>query len=128
MFEKIVRGPEPWYFGHVFLPGGTPNLNKEEYGLGRGTKASIVGTLMRVRDIRTLEDGRQQIVVQALNRMVVVNETTGENPYVVGGLRRGKWPSSLVIVIAVIVIARHRRGVESDRHRSSSSCHRRGKS
>ena len=48
MFEKIVRGPEPWYFGHVFLPGGTPNLGKkEEYGLTRGSKSAIVGTLMQ---------------------------------------------------------------------------------
>uniref|UniRef100_A0A7S2BYL4 Lon N-terminal domain-containing protein n=1 Tax=Florenciella parvula TaxID=236787 RepID=A0A7S2BYL4_9STRA len=84
MFEKIVRGPEPWYFGHVYLPGGTSNLGKQDFKLSRGSKASLVGTLMQVRDLRTLEDGRQQIVVQALQRMVVVNETTGENPYSVG--------------------------------------------
>ena len=25
-FEKLVRGPKPWYFGHTALPGGSANL------------------------------------------------------------------------------------------------------
>ncbi len=43
MFMKIVNGPRPWYFGHLFLPGGTESLNKTEYYLHEGSRAPRTG-------------------------------------------------------------------------------------
>ena len=81
MFSEILAGPEPRIFGHLLLPGGTNNLGKPDYGLGRfDTKASVVGTLMKITDSKRMDDGRLIIVVQALERMVVVN-CTREVPY-----------------------------------------------
>lgn len=28
MFEGIVAGPRPRYFGHIYLPGGSANLGE----------------------------------------------------------------------------------------------------
>ena len=46
MFERILAGPKPWYFGHVQLPGGTENLGKEGFGLA-WRHASLSGARKR---------------------------------------------------------------------------------
>merc|ERR1711957_1009591 len=51
MFRTLLAGPKPWIFGHLYLEGGTKNLNSKEYSLGdKNSKAARVGTLMRVCD------------------------------------------------------------------------------
>ncbi len=46
LFEKLVRGPKPWYFGHVLLPGGSANLRDPRYALPDGPEATTLGTVM----------------------------------------------------------------------------------
>ena len=46
LFEKLVRGPKPWYFGHVLLPGGSANLRIPKYNLKDGPEATTLGTVM----------------------------------------------------------------------------------
>eukprot|EP00965_Chrysotila_dentata_P235925 6201032-Pleurochrysis_carterae.AAC.1 len=41
MFEALLRTPKPWYYLHVLLPGGTANLDNEEYALPQGTFAEL---------------------------------------------------------------------------------------
>jgi len=85
------------YFGHLFLPGGSENMDNDEYRLisnptitgeeeedsedGSGsvsssgmkkTKASLTGVLMKISDYKQLEDGRLMLIVQALERFRVV--------------------------------------------------------
>ena len=33
MFERLVRRPRPWFFGHFYLPGGSENLRNPELSL-----------------------------------------------------------------------------------------------
>ena len=86
MFMSVVNGPRPWYFGHVHLPGGTESLNKTEYRLEKGTRAPLTGVLMQVGDYKQLDDGRLVIVVQALERMEVV-EAQRHVPYSIATIR-----------------------------------------
>ena len=44
LFEKLVRGPKPWYFGHVLLPGGSANLRDPKFALPDGPEATTLGT------------------------------------------------------------------------------------
>ena len=46
LFEKLVRGPKPWYFGHILLPGGSANLRIPKYALPDGPEATTLGTVM----------------------------------------------------------------------------------
>merc|ERR1711957_1123977 len=64
-------------FGHLYLEGGTKNLNSKEYSLGdKNSKAARVGTLMRVCDYTEVEeDGRMILAVQALDRFRVIRST-----------------------------------------------------
>jgi Lon protease-like protein len=85
MFETIVNRPKPWYFGHLFLPGGSKSLQsgKYEYELknwrddaanvdrSNKSRTSVVGTLMKIADFRRLDDGRLCILVHAMERFVV---------------------------------------------------------
>jgi Lon protease-like protein len=78
MFRRILSGQKPWLFGHVFLPGGSENLNNPEYALPSNTeqygisKATTVGTLMRISDYYDLNDGRLVLIVQALERFKIL--------------------------------------------------------
>ena len=54
LFETIIRGPKPWYLGHV-----------EE------SSTAKVGTLMRIVDYRRIKDGRILLYVQGLERFAV---------------------------------------------------------
>jgi hypothetical protein len=84
MFQKLLRGrSKSWgdeededsgdsndadrYFGHVFLSGGSKNLDNPDYALKEGD----VGTLMKVCDARQQPDGRLTVIVQALERFEI---------------------------------------------------------
>lgn len=81
MFMKILSLEKPWYFGHLYLPGGSENLENPLYRLD-GEMATLTGVLMRVADYKQLEDGRLLLIVQALERFRVV-EATQHSPYAV---------------------------------------------
>ena len=83
MFNRVLSGPGPHLFGHLYLPGGSDNMNNPEYRLGsKESKAVEVGTLMRISDHERLDDGRLVLVVQALSRFRVT-EATQHAPYAV---------------------------------------------
>jgi Lon protease-like protein len=84
MFEEIIRSEGPWYFGHLYLPGGSKNLRARDEQLKLKTwseesmldtqteeKSAVLGTLMKITDFRRLEDGKILLLVQALERFVV---------------------------------------------------------
>jgi hypothetical protein len=98
MFEKILYGPKPWLVGHLYLPEGSKNLNKqsdsinepfrlrswhEEAQLRNDTdlstststtfsRSSVVGSLLKISDFRRMADGRLLLLVHAMQRFVVV--------------------------------------------------------
>jgi Lon protease-like protein len=92
MFETILAGPQPWYVGHLHLPGGTKNsrkLNETAFQLKNWQdeiaddsrwdssslllrdRSAVVGCLMRITDYRRLQDGRLILLVHPLERFVV---------------------------------------------------------
>ena len=75
MFTQLVRGPRPWRFGHVYLPGGSTNLGNEAYALRPGTGAPLVGTLMEIQRLVQLADGRLIVIARGVARLRVVAET-----------------------------------------------------
>ena len=99
MFQKILKGQtKAWgddenndlttttddlnqesnfYFGHIFLPKGSENLDNPEYELQVGD----VGTLMKISDSRQQSDGRLTLVVQALERFEISNVIRSHSPY-----------------------------------------------
>ncbi len=94
MFQKILKGQtKAWgddenndddlnqesnfYFGHIFLPEGSENLDNPEYALQEGD----VGTLMKISDSRQQSDGRLTLVVQALERFEISNVIRSHSPY-----------------------------------------------
>lgn len=79
MFETIVRGPQPWFVGQVYLAGE----NFDDVGSLYSWKESIenggecaIGTLLRIQDYRRVNDGRMVLWVHGLERFVVTNVTT----------------------------------------------------
>ena len=88
MFETILCGDRPWYFGHLYLPDGSSNLKSTDYchklktyseelkdtaRASEPSRSAVVGTLMRIVDYRRLKDGRLILLVQAIERFVVSN-------------------------------------------------------
>ena len=88
MFETILAGPQPWYVGHLCLPGGTKAARtgqtafqlknwqseaKDEERFDSSERSAVVGCLMRITDYRRLEDGRLIMLVHPLERFVVQN-------------------------------------------------------
>jgi ATP-dependent protease La (LON) substrate-binding domain len=93
MFHTILSGPKPWYFGHIYLPGGSENLENPAYKLldrnypnQDNNKATYTGVLMQITDSRQLEDGRLVLVVQALERFEVI-QATQHTPYAVATIK-----------------------------------------
>lgn len=82
MFQSIVNGPKPWYFGSLYLPGGSENLENDEYRLCReDSKQTRWGTLMKVSDYQQLdEDGRLLLIVQAVGKYRVTSASQ-HTPY-----------------------------------------------
>lgn len=85
MFQKILRSDKDSsaskYFGHLYLPGGSENLDNPEYRLEENTKASLTGVLMRITSHKEMDDGRLMIVVQALEKFRVVHAKRHHSPY-----------------------------------------------
>jgi len=100
MFRKLLlQHPRPWYFGHVFLPGGSENLGNPEYFLPekeardddpipseeelmRQDKVTLTGTLMQVTDYLEQEDGRLTLIVQGIGRIKIL-EASQQVPYAI---------------------------------------------
>ncbi|KAL3934833.1 MAG: hypothetical protein SGBAC_009528 [Bacillariaceae sp.] len=78
MFRKIMAGPKPWRFGHIYLPGGSENLSNPDYALEEGTGATMMGTLMQIADAFEQEDGRLAIIVQGVEKIRVVTSIQSE--------------------------------------------------
>eukprot|EP00562_Extubocellulus_spinifer_P009499 CAMPEP_0178492936 /NCGR_PEP_ID=MMETSP0696-20121128/12205_1 /TAXON_ID=265572 /ORGANISM="Extubocellulus spinifer, Strain CCMP396" /LENGTH=519 /DNA_ID=CAMNT_0020120897 /DNA_START=44 /DNA_END=1599 /DNA_ORIENTATION=- len=88
MFQGVVNGrPRPWYFGHVYLPGGSDNLENPRYRLCEDgdSDAAHVGVLMKVSDYRQLDDGRLLLIAQALGRFRIV-DATQHAPYAIANV------------------------------------------
>jgi len=73
MFEQLLRGPEPWYFGHLYLQGGSRNLRSTPLVTHRQDTdlSAQVGCLMRIRDYKRRQDGCLVLFVQVMERFVV---------------------------------------------------------
>lgn len=71
LFEKLVRGPKPWYFGHVLLPGGSANLRDPQYALPDGPAATTLGTVMECLAVERRADGCLVVVSQGVGRFRV---------------------------------------------------------
>lgn len=109
MFQKILYSDsEVKYFGHIYLPGGSDNLDNPDYkmdvdqvkvggvrdkGTGSNTTSSsnnkgkggaaLIGVLMQIADYKQLEDGRFVMIVQALERFRVVEVQRHGSPYAI---------------------------------------------
>ena len=70
-FEKLVRGPKPWYFGHILLPGGSANLRIPKYNLKDGPEATTLGTVMECLAVERRTDGCLVVVSQGVGRFRV---------------------------------------------------------
>ena len=75
MFSKLLASPPPHYYMHVLLPGGAESLGQPGYELQAGTKAALVGTLVRVVLAERNDDSTLTLVVQGLCRAVVQRAT-----------------------------------------------------
>ncbi len=79
MFEKILYGPKPWCFGHLYLNDGSRNLKSEEPRFQleswdttpKDAESAVLGCLMNISDYRRLADGRLLLLVHAMERFVV---------------------------------------------------------
>mmetsp|Transcript_7690 Transcript_7690/g.10071 ORF Transcript_7690/g.10071 Transcript_7690/m.10071 type:complete len:465 (+) Transcript_7690:103-1497(+) len=105
MFRRILSGPKPWFFGHIYLPGGSENLDNPTYRLlepngnsntENSSKATTVGTLMKVTDYKFLKDGRLTLIVQAMERFRVV-EATQHVPYAIATIQRDPDMESILV-------------------------------
>eukprot|EP01025_Chloroclados_australasicus_P041439 TRINITY_DN43899_c0_g1_i1.p1 TRINITY_DN43899_c0_g1~~TRINITY_DN43899_c0_g1_i1.p1 ORF type:complete len:476 (+),score=44.25 TRINITY_DN43899_c0_g1_i1:170-1429(+) len=74
MFNRLMEGPQPWYFGHLFLPGGSENLSNPKYELEEGSQAPMVGTLMRISHACNTKYGKLLIIAVGLQRFRVVRK------------------------------------------------------
>lgn len=82
MFLKIINSnSRPMYFGHLYLPGGSDNLDNPDYALVERSSAATIGTLMQICDYEQLNDGRLVLIVQGLERFRVVNAIRHHSPY-----------------------------------------------
>ena len=66
--SRVLAGPQPWRFGHLYLPGGSANLGDPCYALEPGSQAPLVGTLMEVLQAVAFPDGRLLILAAGVAR------------------------------------------------------------
>ena len=84
MFQKIMYSDaKQKYFGHIYLPGGSENLDNPEYRLEEGTKSTIFGVLMQIADYKQMDDGRFVMIVQALEKFRIVQAQRHHSPYAI---------------------------------------------
>jgi Lon protease-like protein len=116
MFRQLLyqnKNSTTWYFGHVYLPGGSDNLSNPLFALPTTTtstdttefshqhtsaKATTIGTLMRITDYQ--EDrhtGQLTLVVQACARIQIL-QAQQQIPYAIADVIRmlENWESSKV--------------------------------
>jgi Lon protease-like protein len=82
MFEQLLRSNTPsqcYFFGHVHLVGGSKNIKHVPQGDWQSydhhedaADAAVLGTLMRITDYQRLPNGRLLLLVQAMERFVVM--------------------------------------------------------
>jgi hypothetical protein len=96
VFEEIIRSNKHgMYFGHLHIPDNCHDVRGEgeecalksweddvEFGKmsHEQKRANVLGTLMKITDFRRMEDGKLLLLVQALDRFVVL-DTVREVPY-----------------------------------------------
>ena len=84
MFQKILfSDTNPKYFGHIYLPGGSENLDNPDYKLEEGTKSSLVGVLMHISDYKQLDDGRLVMIAQAVEKFKIIEAHRHHSPYAI---------------------------------------------
>jgi hypothetical protein len=72
LFESVVRGSPPYYFGQLTDDGPVQADHGDEVDFPeQPQKAAVLGTLCRVSDYRRLSDGRLIVLIQALERFVL---------------------------------------------------------
>lgn len=93
MFRTLLlKHQPPWYFGHLYLPGGSENLGNPEFALPaeqkettitesslptldelkQQVKVTTIATLMQVTDYIEQDDGRLTLIVQAVDRIEIL--------------------------------------------------------
>jgi hypothetical protein len=92
------------YFGHIYLPGGSENLDDELYKLldatdatddgqekentkTKTTMASLTGVLMRISDHRQMDDGRLVLIVQAIEKFKIHKVIRSHSPYAIADVK-----------------------------------------
>lgn len=94
MFEAVIHADHPLYVGHLYLEGGSTNLNSDHTAAhslkswdeqigdndDNDKRSAVLGTLLRISDYRRMSDGRLLLLVQALERFVV-KDVQQELPY-----------------------------------------------
>ncbi len=98
MFRKLMlQHPRPWYYGHVYLPDGSENINNPDYFYKQAgvdeelipsyetSKATLVGTLMQITDYVVQDDGRLTLIVQGVGRINVL-EASQHVPYAIANV------------------------------------------
>ena len=83
MFEKILYGPKPWCFGHLYLKDGSRNLKSDDPKFQlqswdttttqHMSDSAVVGCLMNISDYRRFADGRLLLLVHAMERFVITD-------------------------------------------------------
>ena len=90
------KNAKKFYFGHLYLPGGSDNLDNPAYQLedydinsdyssnnrrSDKDKVATIGVLMQITSHKELEDGRLILIVQALERFRVHTVKRQHSPY-----------------------------------------------
>lgn len=90
MFQKILSSNttlKPMYFGHIYLPGGSDNLDNPEYAMYEGNaNVAMIGTLMQISDYQQLHDGTLVLIVQGLERFRISNVIRHHSPYAIADI------------------------------------------
>lgn len=83
MFQKILYSGGKRYFGHLYLPGGSENLDNEDYALTEESQATLTGVLMEISDYKQMDDGRLTLIVQAKEKFRVHEPIRSHSPYAI---------------------------------------------
>ena len=89
MFQKIINSnnTKPMYFGHIYLPGGSDNLDNTVYAMEEGnTNVTMIGTLMQISDYQQLHDGTLVLIVQGLERFRISKVIRHHSPYAIADI------------------------------------------
>ena len=90
MFEKILYGPKPWCFGHLYLEGGSKNLKATPLSTWQNStekeRSAVLGSLMKISDYRRMADGKLLLLVHAMERFVVA-DVVQQLPYSIANVQ-----------------------------------------